>query len=97
LPEKFVTEEWSTYFADGAVRQAIDIAGGWKGDCRKSSTLFQHANGTVGIVYANLAIINPQAAYNFFTQPHFDWGWIDGGASLTWYIAYSALLGGAGL
>ncbi|OAP55021.1 hypothetical protein AYL99_10721 [Fonsecaea erecta] len=76
--EQFVTEEWITYFADGAVRQATDIAGGWK-----------------GIVYANLAIINPTAAYNFFTQPNFDMGWIDGGASLTWYIALSALLGGA--
>ncbi|OCT46150.1 putative endo-1,3(4)-beta-glucanase 2 [Cladophialophora carrionii] len=76
--QQFVHEEWMTYFADGAVRQAIDIAGGWK-----------------GIVYANLATINPTAAYNFFTQPNFDWGWIDGGASLTWYIAYSTLLGGA--
>ncbi|OAG45444.1 hypothetical protein AYO21_00078 [Fonsecaea monophora] len=76
--EQFVTEEWITYFADGAVRQATDITGGWK-----------------GIVYANLAIINPTAAYNFFTQPSFDMGWIDGGASLTWYIALSALLGGA--
>ncbi|KIW94756.1 uncharacterized protein Z519_04733 [Cladophialophora bantiana CBS 173.52] len=76
--EQFVTEEWITYFADGAVRQATDITGGWK-----------------GIVYANLAIINPTAAYNFFTQPNFDMGWIDGGASLTWYIALSALLGGA--
>ncbi|KIW26143.1 hypothetical protein, variant 3 [Cladophialophora immunda] len=75
--EQFVTEEWITYFADGAVRQVIDITGGWK-----------------GIVYANLAIINPTAAYNFFTQPSFDMGWIDGGASLTWYIAMSALLGG---
>ncbi|KAJ4530105.1 endo-1,3-beta glucanase [Exophiala dermatitidis] len=76
--EKFVTEEWSTYFADGAVRQASDITGGWK-----------------GIVYANLAIINPKAAYNFFTQSDFDMSWIDGGASRTWYIAMSAMLGGA--
>jgi endo-1,3(4)-beta-glucanase len=44
---------------------------------------------------ANLAIINPQAAYNFFTQPNFDMGLIDGGASLTWYIAMSAMLGGS--
>lgn len=29
---KFVYEEWITYFADGATRQAIDIAGGWKGE-----------------------------------------------------------------
>lgn len=49
----------------------------------------------LGIVYANLAIINPKAAYNFFTQSDFDMSWIDGGASRTWYIAMSAMLGGA--
>ncbi|EXJ82509.1 endo-1,3(4)-beta-glucanase [Capronia epimyces CBS 606.96] len=74
---QFVEEEWTAYFADGAVRQASDISGGWK-----------------GIVYANLAIINPTAAYNFFTQSDFDASWIDGGASRTWYIALSAMLGG---
>ncbi|KIX04096.1 uncharacterized protein Z518_07649 [Rhinocladiella mackenziei CBS 650.93] len=51
--------------------------------------------GWKGIVYANLANINPTAAYNFFTQPNFNMSWIDGGASLTWYIALSAMLGGA--
>ncbi|EXJ90679.1 endo-1,3(4)-beta-glucanase [Capronia coronata CBS 617.96] len=76
--QQFVEEEWATYFADGAVRQASDITGGWK-----------------GIVYANLAIVNPTAAYNFFTQSDFDMSWIDGGATRTWYIALSAMLGGA--
>ncbi|KAK5420217.1 endo-1,3-beta glucanase [Exophiala xenobiotica] len=76
--EQFVAEEWTTYFADGAVRDASGIDGGWK-----------------GIVYANFAIINPTAAYEFFTQDNFDMSWIDGGASLTWYIAQSAMLGGS--
>jgi endo-1,3(4)-beta-glucanase len=53
------------------------------------------ADDDLGIVYANLANINPTAAYEFFTQPDFDMSWIDGGASLTWYIALSAMLGGA--
>lgn len=48
-----------------------------------------------GIVYANFANINPTAAYDFFTQDDFDMSWIDGGASLTWYIALSAMLGGS--
>ena len=50
--------------------------------------------GWKGLIYSNLAIINPRAAYNFFTQPNFDDGWIDGGATRTWYIALSAMLGG---
>ncbi|KAI1612816.1 endo-1,3(4)-beta-glucanase [Exophiala viscosa] len=76
--QQFVAEEWTTYFADGAVRDATNITDGWK-----------------GIVYANFANINPTAAYDFFTQDDFDMSWIDGGASLTWYIALSAVLGGA--
>lgn len=51
--------------------------------------------GWRGILYGNLAMINPQAAYNFFSQDNFDWGWLDGGASLTWYLAYAAGMGGA--
>lgn len=51
-------------------------------------------NGT-GLIMANLAIINPQAAYNFFSQPNFDMTLIDGGATLTWYLAMSAMLGGS--
>ena len=51
--------------------------------------------GWKGLLYANLAIINPTAAYNFFTQPNFDPSWLDGGATRTWYIAMCAMLGGA--
>jgi endo-1,3(4)-beta-glucanase len=76
--QQFVAEEWATYFADGAVAQASEVQGGWR-----------------GILYSNLAIINPRAAYNFFTQANFDPSWLDGGATRTWYIAMSAMLGGA--
>lgn len=51
--------------------------------------------GWRSILFSNLAIINPKAAYNFFSQNNFDSGWLDGGASLTWYLAYTAGLGGA--
>ncbi|KAF2134581.1 glycoside hydrolase family 81 protein [Dothidotthia symphoricarpi CBS 119687] len=50
------------------------------------------AGGWRGILYANLAIIDPQTAYNFFSDPNFDWSWLDGGASRTWYLAYSAAM-----
>jgi endo-1,3(4)-beta-glucanase len=43
-----------------------------------------------GVLYANLAIINPTAAWQFFSQPNFDVSWIDGGASRTWYLALAA-------
>jgi endo-1,3(4)-beta-glucanase len=46
--------------------------------------------GWKGILYANLAIINPTAAFNFFNQENFDPSWLDGGASRTWYLALAA-------
>ncbi|KAH9884083.1 glycoside hydrolase family 81 protein [Xylariomycetidae sp. FL2044] len=46
--------------------------------------------GWKGILYANLATFDPQAAWDFFTRKDFDPGWLDGGASLTWYLAYTA-------
>ncbi|KAF3761377.1 family 81 glycoside hydrolase [Cryphonectria parasitica EP155] len=46
--------------------------------------------GWKGILYGNLATIRPQHAWDFFSQADFDPSWLDGGASLTWYLAYSA-------
>jgi endo-1,3(4)-beta-glucanase len=46
--------------------------------------------GWKGILYGNLATVDPAAAWNFFTSNNFDPSWIDGGASLTWYLAYAA-------
>ena len=46
--------------------------------------------GWKGILYANLAIIDPTTSWNFFNQSDFDSSWLDGGASRTWYLAYAA-------
>lgn len=46
--------------------------------------------GWKGILYANLALIDPAASWNFFAQPNFNYSWIDGGASRTWYLAYAS-------
>lgn len=46
--------------------------------------------GWKGILYGNYATIDPVAAYTFFSRSDFDASWLDGGASLTWYLAYSA-------
>jgi len=50
--------------------------------------------GWKGILFGNYATIDPQGAYKFFSSPDFDPGWLDGGASLTWYLCYAAALGG---
>ncbi|EFX02744.1 beta-glucanase [Grosmannia clavigera kw1407] len=50
------------------------------------------AGGWRGVLYGNLATADPGAAYAFFSQPAFDPGWLDGGASRTWYLCYAAAL-----
>jgi endo-1,3(4)-beta-glucanase len=55
----------------------------------------QVGGGWRGILYANLALADPKKAWEFFSQKRFDLGWLDGGASRTWYLAWYAALGGA--
>lgn len=47
-------------------------------------------NAWKGIIYANYATVDPKAAWAFFTSASFDPMWLDGGASLTWFMAYAA-------
>ncbi|KAG9189142.1 endo-1,3(4)-beta-glucanase [Alternaria panax] len=52
--------------------------------------------GWRGILYANLALIDPKASYSFFRDGidgYWDERWIDGGASRTWYLVWAAALG----
>ena len=51
--------------------------------------------GWRGVLYSNFALIDPKAAYRFFNATGFEDKYLDGGASLTWYLALSAGLGGA--
>ncbi|KAL6717521.1 endo-1,3-beta glucanase [Lecanora helva] len=53
------------------------------------------SGGWKGILYGNLACIDPRTSWQFFSQQNFDGSWIDGGASRTWYLAFAAALGGA--
>ncbi len=46
--------------------------------------------GWRGILMGNYATVDPRGAYQFFAQSGFDPAWLDGGASLTWYLCYSA-------
>ena len=50
----------------------------------------QVVGGWKGILFGNYATINPSAAWAFFNSSNFSPDWIDGGASLTWYLAYTA-------
>jgi endo-1,3(4)-beta-glucanase len=47
-----------------------------------------------GILYANLALIDPKTSWNYFSRPGFDLTKLDTGASLTWYLLFAAILGG---
>ncbi|KAK9372732.1 endo-1,3(4)-beta-glucanase [Lipomyces chichibuensis] len=51
-------------------------------------------DGWKGILYANLALFDPTSSYKFFTDLSFKSAYLDGGASLTWYLAYVAGVGG---
>lgn len=55
----------------------------------------QTEGGWRGILYTNLAIVNPKLSYNWLNNTNFDPSYIDGGASRTWYLAFAAGLGGA--
>lgn len=61
-----------------------------------ASTINQVVGGWKGILMANYAIINPAAAYQFFSNSTgaFSLSFLDGGASQTWYLAWSAALAG---
>ncbi|KAI4207159.1 MAG: hypothetical protein LQ346_000737 [Caloplaca aetnensis] len=72
----FVSQEWSAFF-DPANRAAPDPASSVQG-------------GWKGIIYANLALVDPKKSWDFFAQRDFDMSWIDGGASRTWYLAWAA-------
>ncbi|KAE8838057.1 hypothetical protein PTNB73_03935 [Pyrenophora teres f. teres] len=55
----------------------------------------QVTGGWRGILKANQALIDAQSAYNFFANPGFN-EVLDGGASRTWYLAYTAAQLGVG-
>ncbi|KAK9318415.1 endo-1,3(4)-beta-glucanase [Lipomyces starkeyi] len=51
-------------------------------------------DGWKGILYANLALFDPKSSYQFFSSSKFRRNYLDSGASLTWYLAYAAGVGG---
>ncbi|OWB72931.1 hydrolase activity, hydrolyzing O-glycosyl compounds protein [[Candida] boidinii] len=51
-------------------------------------------DGWKGILMLNLAIIEPETSWNFFSASNFDDKWLDNGMSRTWALVYCAGLGG---
>ena len=49
----------------------------------------QVQGGWRGILYGNLATVDANTAWNFFSQSGFDYSWLDGGASRTYYLAFT--------
>lgn len=47
-------------------------------------------NGWKSIIYANSALVAPRRAWDYFRANSFKQNWLDGGASRTWYMAYTA-------
>ena len=69
------------------IRDKSFVLAEWKA---KLAGIINNVNsGWKGILMANYAIADPQAAWNFFTTG-FQSSWLDGGASLTWYLAFIA-------
>lgn len=79
----FVCQEWDAYFAnitsDGSNTKKIStVQGGWR-----------------GILMANFAMCNTSTAreaYAFFSGDEMDQSFLDGGASLSWYLTFVAAL-----
>lgn len=72
----FVSEEWSIFFNPANTSAAAPVVA--------------VEGGWKGILYANLALIDPKTSWEFFAQSNFDPRWIDGGGSRTWYLAWAA-------
>ncbi|KAK0804059.1 endo-1,3-beta glucanase [Friedmanniomyces endolithicus] len=78
--KEFVQQEWDAYFGPQGIKPVEQVGGGWR-----------------GILMANLATIDPVSSYKFFSNStgEFEVDYLDGGASQTWYLAWSAALGGS--
>ncbi|KAL5116363.1 endo-1,3-beta glucanase [Pleosporales sp. CAS-2024a] len=83
-PRPFVKEEWDklvVYMADKDKDKLKVVDAGWR-----------------GILYANLALLDARASFSFFrdgVSGFWDEGWIDGGASRSWYLVWAAGMMGA--
>ncbi|KAH7061535.1 endo-1,3-beta-glucanase [Macrophomina phaseolina] len=102
--------DWATYFGDkwyykegihmipvhvpsALIRTAEFVAEEY--DTYMSGRRIDEAEGGWrGILQANLALVDAKEAYDYFASANFSTEYLDGGASRTWYLAYTAALAG---
>jgi endo-1,3(4)-beta-glucanase len=111
----FVKEEWDAKFTDGRANTDIGksptqsphsvflplvpLSTTFLTTLIYATLTHSHLVGWRGILYANLALINPRASFSFFRDGVagvWDDDWIDGGGSRTWYLVLAAALMGEG-
>lgn len=88
-PRPFVKEEWDHFISSNI----ISPTNATKID---SNTPMNADGGWRGILFANLALVDPRASYAFFRDGlngFWDERWIDGGASRTWYLVWAVGVG----
>jgi endo-1,3(4)-beta-glucanase len=73
------------------IRSSAFVAAEWA--ALLASIISTVNSGWRGILMANLAISDPTSAWNFFTTG-FQSSWLDDGASLTWYLVFTAGMAG---
>lgn len=79
----------------GYIRSSKFVQEEW--DTYFASGISKVTDGWRGIIEANRAIIDPKTSYAFFSGATGQWDprFLDDGASRTWFLAYSAAMGGA--
>ncbi|EPY51948.1 endo-1,3-beta-glucanase Eng2 [Schizosaccharomyces cryophilus OY26] len=75
----------------GYVRTPSYVKSSW--DAKIAPTIKNVLNGWTGVLYSNLAITDPTAAWKEFSSSDFKDSYIDNGASKTWYLALAAGMG----
>ncbi|EPY51546.1 endo-1,3-beta-glucanase Eng2 [Schizosaccharomyces cryophilus OY26] len=75
----------------GYVRTPSYVKSSW--DAKLAPIINSFSNNWTGILYSNLAITDPTAAWNEFVSPNFEDSNVDEGASRTWYLTLAAWMG----
>lgn len=76
--------------ASGLIRSKDFVKQEW--DAKLSTLVEGMTSGWAGILRSNQALTDANTAYKWFASDSFQSAYLDGGASRTWYLAFSAAL-----
>lgn len=74
------------------IRDSVFVSEEWQ-DMQLGNLAMSIDSGWKGLLILNQAIIDPKAAWNFFSDPNFNYAHLDNGMSRTWSLAYCAGMG----